>query len=162
MKVATILGCAALASAGPSWAQAKNDFAVYEGQPVIKTGTGGTKITKHGIDYWTTGEPPRRYQVIGSIQDKRDEFWDGGHAVGSPSIAGKVKKAGGDAVIVLSEDEAGHSGGISSTSGGASGGLGWLFGLGLSGGSKTITRMVVVKYLPDEQAATASGPPASP
>lgn len=162
MKMASILCCSALAFTTPAWAQAKNDFAVYEGQPVIKTGTGGTKISKHGIDYWTTGEPPRRYQVIGSIQDKRDEFWDGGHAVGSPSIAGKVKKAGGNAVIILSEDEAGHSGGISSTSGGAGGGFGWLFGLGLSGGSKTITRMVVVKYLPDENAVPASGLPPTP
>lgn len=131
-------------------AQAKIDFAVYEGTPVIKTGTGGTKITKNGIDWWTTGEPPRRYQVIGAVQDKRDETWDGGHAIGSPSISGKVKKAGGDAVIIQSEDEAGHGGGFSSTTGGASGGFGWLFGLGMSGGSKTITRMVVVKYLPDE------------
>lgn len=141
----------------PAIAQAKIDFALYEGKPIIKTGEGGTKLTKHGIDYWTSGEPPRRYQVIAMVQDKRDEMWDGGHAIGSPSIASKVKNAGGDAVIVQSEDEAGHGGGFSSTSGSASGGLGWLFGLGMSGGSKTVTRMLVVKYLPDEPAAPPSG-----
>jgi hypothetical protein len=146
--------CLFIGCASPVLAQAKIDFATYEGHPIIKTGTGGTKLTKHGIDYWTTGDPPRRYQVIGAIQDKRDEFWDGGHAIGSPSIAAKVKKAGGDAVIVLSEDEAGHGGGYSSTSGGSNG-FGWLFGFGMSGGSKTVTRMVAIKYLPD---ATATQP----
>lgn len=141
-------------------AQMKIDFAVYEGAPVIKSGTGGTKITKNGIDWWTTGEPPRRYQVVGAVQDKRDEMWDGGHAVGSPSIASKVKKAGGDAVIIQSQDEAGHGGGFSTTNGSASGGFGSLFGLGMSGGSKTITRMVVVKYLPDEPAPQSNPSPA--
>ena len=77
------------------------------------------------------------------------------------SIAKKVKLAGGDAVIIQSEDEAGHGGGYSSTNGNASGGFGWLFGFGMSGGSKTITRMVVVKYLPDEPEAQP-GPPPSP
>lgn len=134
------LGLAAIPSSVA--AQAKITFATYEGKPVIKTGEGGTKITKNGIDYWTSGEPPRRFQVIGMIEDKRDEDWDGGHAVGSPSIAGKVKKAGGDAVILQSQDEAGKSGAYGS----ATGGFGFLF----SGGSKTITKMVVVKYLPEE------------
>lgn len=151
MKVGVLIGSLLLASATPAFSQAKIDFAAYEGTPVIKIGTGGTKISKNGIDYWTTGEPPRRYQVIGAVQDKRDETWDGGHAIGSPSIAKKVKKAGGDGVIVLSENEAGHSGGFSSTTGFANGGFGWLFGLGVSGGSKTITRMVAIKYLPEAQ-----------
>lgn len=157
MRISAFIGSVLLLAATPALSQAKIDFAAYEGTPVIKVGTGGTKITKNGIDYWTTGEPPRRYQVIGAVQDKRDETWDGGHAIGSPSIAKKVRKAGGDAVIVLSENEAGHSGGFSSTTGFASGGFGWLFGMGLSGGSKTITRMVAVKYLPETQAI--DGPP---
>ena len=159
--VAGLIAAAMIGHSVPAIAQAKIDFALYEGKPIIKTGEGGTKITKHGIDYWTSGEPPRRYQVIAMVQDKRDEFWDGGHAIGSPSLANKVKIAGGDAVIIQSENEAGHGGGYSSASGSASGGLGWLFGLGMSGGSKTVTRMVVVKYLPDESAGQPS-PPLSP
>lgn len=123
-------------------AQAKIDFALYEGKPVIKTGEGGTKITKNGIDYWTSGEPPRRYQLIGMVQDKRDEMWDGGHAVGSPSIARKVKNAGGDAVIIESQEEAGKGGSFGTANN--------FFGFFASGSSKTVTRMLVVKYLPDE------------
>lgn len=145
-----ILSMVLALSATPSLADAKIDFALYEGAPVIKTGTGGTKITKNGVDWWTTGEPPRRYQVIGAVQDKRDEMWDGGHALGSPSITRKVKKAGGDAVIIQSENEAGHGGGVSGIGGNSSGGFGSLFGWGLSGGSKTVTRMIVVKYLADD------------
>lgn len=106
----------------------------------IVEGTGGAKITKNGIDYWTTGTPPRKYQIIGYVQDKRDEEWDGGGAIGSRNIANKVKKAGGNAVIIQSQEEAGSTGSF---------GTGQIGGLFLGGGSKTITRMVVVKYLPE-------------
>ncbi|WP_397589190.1 hypothetical protein [Sphingorhabdus sp.] len=126
----------------PAFAQAKIDFAIYEGPPKVATGEGGTKITKNGIDYWTTGTPPRRYQIIGFVQDRRDELMDGGHAIGSPSIASKVKRAGGNAVIVESQDEVGKTGGFGSASP--------FFGFLAMGGSKTVTRMIVVKYLPDE------------
>jgi len=126
----------------PAFAQAKIDFAIYEGPPKVATGEGGTKIAKNGIDYWTTGTPPRRYQIIGFVQDRRDELMDGGHAIGSPSIASKVKRAGGHAVIVESQDEVGKTGGFGSASP--------FFGFLAMGGSKTVTRMIVVKYLPDE------------
>lgn len=145
-SIRTITLAAALSASSPAFAQAKIDFAAYEGPPRIEQGEGGTKITKNGIDYWTTGTPPRRYQIIGFVQDKRDEFWDGGQAVGSPSIAKKVKAAGGNAVIMQSQEEAGKSGGLASGN--------QFYAWGMSGGSKTITRMLVVKYLPDE-AATA-------
>ena len=135
-SIRTITLAAALSASSPAFAQAKIDFAAYEGPPRIEQGEGGTKITKNGIDYWTTGTPPRRYH----------EFWDGGQAVGSPSIAKKVKAAGGNAVIMQSQEEAGKSGGLASGN--------QFYAWGMSGGSKTITRMLVVKYLPDE-AATA-------
>lgn len=131
----------AVAAATPALAGAKIDFAAYEGPPKIVQGEGGTKITKNGIDYWTTGTPPRRYQLIGFVQDKRDEDWDGGQAVGSPGVARKVKKAGGDAVIIESQEEAGKGGGAGYGTG--------LFGILAMGGSKTITRMLVIRYMPD-------------
>jgi len=149
--IRTISLAVALCASTPAFAQAKTDFAGYEGPPQVVQGEGGTKITKNGIDYWTTGTPPRRYQIIGFVQDKRDETWDGGQAIGSPSIAKKVKKAGGDAVVVESQEEAGKSGG-----GGAAN---QFFGWFAAGGSKTITRMLVVKYLPEEMQPT---PPNAP
>lgn len=138
-----IAAAALLIAPSAAFAQAKIDFATYEGPPQIQVGTGGTKITKNGIDYWTTGTPPRRYQIIGFVQDKRDETWDGGHAVGSPNIAKKVRKAGGDAVVIQSQDEAGKAGSY---------GTGLLGGLFMGGGSKTVTRMLVIRYLPDAPA----------
>lgn len=116
-------------------AGAKVQFSAYEGPESIKVGTGGTKITKNGVDYWTSGSPPRRYQIIGMITDKRDEEWDGGHAVGSPKVARLVLQAGGDAVIISSQTEGGSGGGA---------GFGGMFALG---GSKTLTTMTAIKYL---------------
>jgi hypothetical protein len=146
-SIYTVTAALAFGLASPALAGAKIDFALYEGQPKISTGEGGTKITKNGIDYWTTGTPPRRYQIIGFVQDKRDELMDSGHAIGSPSIGAKVKKAGGDAVIVESQEEAGKTGGYGSATG--------FFGFLAMGGSKTITRMLVIKYLPDETPSSA-------
>jgi len=127
-------------------AGAKITFSAYEGPPVVATGTGGTRLEKHDIDYWTSGTPPRRYQIIGMVQDRRDEAWDGGNAIGSRTVAKKVKQAGGDAVIIQSEEEAGSTGGA-----GTGAVLGGFFAMG---GSKTITKMLVVKYLPEADAST--------
>lgn len=135
MRGIILFGLLAMAP-GAALAGAKIQFSGYEGQEAVKIGEGGTKLTKNGIDYWTSGTPPRQYKVIGLITDKRDEQWDGGHAVGSPKVARLVRDAGGDAVIISSQTEGGATGG---------GGFGGIFALG---GSKTMTTMVVVKYLP--------------
>lgn len=140
---------AAMVAATPSQAQAKIEYAAYEGPDVIKTGTGGTKVSKHGIDFWVTGEPPRRYRVIGSVSDRRSEEWDGGHAIGSRTVAKKVKAAGGTAVILVDQKDLG-TGGASIGSGTSS--FGFLFGFGTS---KTTTNFVVVRYLETEAAQPA-------
>jgi hypothetical protein len=140
----------ALASVS-SPARAETTYSAYEGPAVVKTGEGGTKIAKNGIDYWTSGTPPRRYQVIGMVQDKRYETPWRGHAIGSPSIAEKVKKAGGDAIIMQAQEEAGSGGGYGSGNGS--------FAFMAMAGSKTISTMLVVKYLPDEPAPSPSSAP---
>lgn len=127
--------------ASPALAGAKIEFSEYSGPELIERGEGGTKITKNGIDYWTSGKPPRRYQVIGRITDRRSEEWDGGHAVGSPTVAKKVKQAGGTAVIMLEQNDVGAG---SSGAGSVAGGWGSFFSMG---GTKTTTTFVVVKYL---------------
>ncbi len=101
-------------------------------------GTGGSKVSRNGIDYWTTGTPPRRYQVIGTVTDSRNEMADGGHAIGSPTIAKKVLNAGGNAVIVQSVSETGSQG--------ATG----LLGLLTTNNMKTTTTMIAIRYLPAE------------
>ncbi len=98
-----LFGFIALALIACSAADAKTRFEVYEGKNDILEGSGGTKITEHGIDFWTNGAPPRRYQIIGIITDNRGEGNLIGRAVGSKSVAKKVIKAGGNAVILLDQ-----------------------------------------------------------
>ena len=39
--------------------------------PVVREGGYGTRKVVDGVDIWTTGEPPRKYQVLGIINDER-------------------------------------------------------------------------------------------
>lgn len=87
-----------------SSANAGAKFAVYEGRDAVREGNGGTKVQKDGIDFWTTGDPPRKYQVIGILTDKRNECLLCNNAVGSASVAKTVKAAGGDAVLVMDQN----------------------------------------------------------
>jgi hypothetical protein len=66
--------------------------------PVVREGGYGTRKVVDGVDIWTTGEPPRKYQVLGIINDER---------VQAPfemqryyhDVAAKVKQAGGNGAI---------------------------------------------------------------
>ncbi len=163
MKRVTILLAALILA--PS-VNAKTQFAALETrEPTVITGNGGTRVTKYGIDYWTSGSPPRRHQVIGMIEDNREIPWLDGSAVGSKAIAKQVKKAGGDAVVfldrvdhaigVLSGDQANPTGSAQGSCygyqcygrlTGRATGAGWP-----SGAAGVATTMIVVKYLPAEQ-----------
>lgn len=72
---ALFAGISLILTSAPALAGAKITYSAYEGPASVKTGEGGTKITKNGIDYWTSGTPPRQYEVIGMVQDRRDEAW---------------------------------------------------------------------------------------
>lgn len=129
-------------------AQARPHFAAYEGLDAIQQGRGGTRATRNGMDFWTTGAPPRRYQIIGVITDTKCL---GTKLCGDPlkrlAIAEAAREGHGDAVIVLgkSDDTRGMVGGASAYAGPhATEGFGW--------SSAVIERgltMLVIKYLPD-------------
>lgn len=161
MKRIAILVAMSLLSS-PAIAKTKYE-AMETREPIILVGQGGTRTTKHEIDYWTSGSPPRRHQVLGIIKDNRDNHWLSGNAVGSKAIAKLVKQAGGDAVIILdrnSRQTGTVSGGQVNSSGNATGSC---YGYqcsatayGQANGTawssvviETSTSMVVVKYLPD-------------
>ena len=124
--------------ASPAWAGVQ--FSTYEGPDSVQTGTGGAKITKDGIDFWTDGTPPRKYQVLGFITDSRSDKALSGHAIGSGGLAKRVHEAGGDALIVVdqSKENAGMVGSIRLN--------GW------PSWGRTVhevtTKFVVVRYLP--------------
>jgi len=66
--------------------------------PVVKEGGYGTRKVVDGVDIWTSGEPPRKYQVLGIINDERlqapFEMQRYYH-----DVASKVKQAGGNGAI---------------------------------------------------------------
>jgi hypothetical protein len=62
-------------------------------------GSGGTKITTDGVDFWTSVNPPRAYLVLGVLMDSNDAKMMA--AIGSRQLAAKVRELGGDALIVV-------------------------------------------------------------
>jgi hypothetical protein len=99
MKVPLVLLVIALAVAGC----ASTEYLAYEGRNAIREGQGGTKRTIDGVDFWETGEPPRRFQILGVINDDRPDAplprMQRNHA-----IAKLAKAQGGNAVMLLSQD----------------------------------------------------------
>lgn len=81
-------------------ALARNEFAPFEGPNAERVGEGGTKQTKNGIDYWTSGTPPRRYRILGILTDQRYLGW-GPRILDSKSVAKEIREAGGNAAIVI-------------------------------------------------------------
>ena len=75
------------------------NYSVFEGGDVIE-GTGGTKKTVDGIDIWNNGTPPRKYKVIGIIDDVRRESLIGMAGYESRLVK-KAKEASGDAIVFL-------------------------------------------------------------
>lgn len=117
-------------------AMAGADFAAYEGKGAISEGQGGTKIEKDGVEFWTTGAPPHRYQVLGMLSDTRGTGLFSGAAVGDSGVAKRVLSLGGNAVIVLGKDTQIKGGMINA------------YGQMMIARRAT-TQMLVVKYLPD-------------
>lgn len=87
-------------------AQAKILYSTYDGPDPVVTGKGGAKITEQGIDWWTGGDPPRPYRIVGILTDTRGNGRFSGDALGSKNIAKKVKAVGGNAVVVYKSSDA--------------------------------------------------------
>lgn len=156
MRTWPFLFVAAALWASPVLAKAR--YVAYEGLDSISEGRGGTKVVAHDVDFWTTGQPPRQFQVLGIITDKRGTGPLSGDAVGSSSIAKKVKEVGGDAVIVMDQNSQitryVHGGQVSAYGNNVFG-SGWTRPV-----ERATTRMVVIKYLPSEPASPVQAPAA--
>jgi hypothetical protein len=80
---------------------ASTDFQSWEGRNSVVEGRGGTRKVVDGMDVWTHGDPPRRFQVLGIIEDERP----GGiipMAQLKHDIVQKARQNGGNAVIFVS------------------------------------------------------------
>jgi hypothetical protein len=87
-----------------SVAAVADDFVAYEGKDAVQEGRGGEKKTVDGIDFWSNGAPPQKFQLLGYINDTRMKSGLLGKMRMSgleSSIAKEAKKAGGDAVILM-------------------------------------------------------------
>jgi hypothetical protein len=79
---------------------ATTEYKSYEAKDNIFEGKGGTKVVVEGVDFWDNGDPPRKFKVLGIIDDQRP----GGIIPMSQLRTDMVRKArevGGDAVIQL-------------------------------------------------------------
>ena len=76
---------------------ASTQYTEFEGGKV-KEGSGGAKKVVDGVDIWTRGTPPRKYQIIGVVND-----WSSAAASGGvfKRLAKQVKAKGGDAAITM-------------------------------------------------------------
>lgn len=174
-RVAIVL-ISSLALLGPPSAALASDFVAYEGKDAIQEGTGGEKKTVDGIDFWSNGAPPRKFQLLGFITDSRLKTGLIGMFRMSgleSSIAKEAKKANGDAVILAdSESETtGYvgqtqtTGQATATTNGTAYGNNYKSTTNAWGSSNATTqtaavktqhtRYAVVKYLADSDAASS-------
>jgi hypothetical protein len=75
-------------------------YAYQGGGPMI--GQGGASKSIDGVDIWVIGAPPRKFQIIGYIEDSRP----GGPpsmAQRNPKLAAIAKQQGGDGVLIHSD-----------------------------------------------------------
>lgn len=83
-------------------AHVQQEYAAYEGVQKTFQGEGGTKTVTDGIEFWTSGSPPRKYRVLGVLTDQRRDQRFSAASFGS-DVASEVKKVGGDAVVILDQ-----------------------------------------------------------
>lgn len=84
----SVLGCAT------------TEFKPFEAKVNTFEGKGGTKTVVAGMEIWDNGEPPRKFMLLGIIDDERS----GGPipmASLKSDVVQKAKEVGGDAVIQL-------------------------------------------------------------
>ena len=78
---------------------ASTNYSTFEGGRVIE-GTGGTKKTVEGMDIWNNGSPPRKYKIVGIIDDvRRDALIQ--MSLQEKALVKKAREAGGDAILFL-------------------------------------------------------------
>jgi hypothetical protein len=76
-------------------------YYTYSGSPVY-TGTGGASKNVNGIDLWVTGSPPRRFMIIGYIEDSRPNRGIPLLTMQGDMVA-RAKQAGGDGLLLTAQ-----------------------------------------------------------
>lgn len=102
VPIAGAVAAVALGLVGCSTAQ----YQPAAGKPQVAQGKGGLLRVQDGLEVWDADGPPRRYQVVGRIDDERT-----GGALERPAwgsnVAKLAREAGGHALIELRRDAQG-------------------------------------------------------
>ena len=154
---------------------ASTNYTTFEGGRVIE-GTGGTKKTVDGIDIWNNGTPPRKFKIIGIIDDVRRQSLIG-MAGYEGALVKKAKEAGGDAIIFLDSHSelvgyynSGESGNAMTTGSAYDSGNTTYYhgqttyqsyGSTSSAIRNKITKVAVIKYVDQNEQITPGPPPTS-
>lgn len=79
---------------------ASTQFKAYEGRGNVIEGRGGTRVVVDGMDIWENGDPPRKFKVLGLIEDERP-----GGIIPMGQLQGdlvkKAREVGGQALIKI-------------------------------------------------------------
>lgn len=84
-------------------ANINTEYKPFEAKVNVFEGGGGTKVVIDGLEYWDNGDPPRKFRILGIIDDERP----GGRIQMSylrSDIIQKAKEAGGDAVVQITNN----------------------------------------------------------
>jgi len=79
---------------------ATTQYKPYEARDNLFEGKGGTKVVVDGMEIWDNGDPPRKFKVLGIIDDQRP----GGIIPMSQlhsDMVRKAREAGGSALVQL-------------------------------------------------------------
>ena len=121
-------------------ASARGQFIAYDGSNARHTGTGGTSVARDGVDFWTSGTPSRRFEILGTLTDTRSSGVTAPDPVGSARLARQARSLGGDGLILASQRSR-REGSVGGWSGGDT--ISWRGSIVAS----TTTTFVVVRYL---------------
>jgi hypothetical protein len=80
---------------------ATTEYKSFEGKlDGVIDGSGGTKAVVDDMDIWYDGEPPRKFKILGFIDDSREGDWI--RMLGlQGDMVDEAREAGGDAIVKL-------------------------------------------------------------
>lgn len=148
MRMPMLVATGILFSVIAGCANINTEYKPFEANVNVFEGRGGTKVVIDGLEYWDNGDPPRKFKILGIIDDERP----GGRIQMSNlrrDIIQKAKEAGGDAVVQVTNNSlnvGSVASGVASAS--AYGGTATGFGTSIAVPVKrNVSKFAVIKYL---------------
>ncbi|MEC5397221.1 hypothetical protein [Uliginosibacterium sp. H1] len=122
-------------------------FYPHESRENVYQGKGGSRFVVEGIDVWFNGDPPRKYSILGYIEDNTSVGVDDRHQSIASAVLRKAREVSADALIetVVAGRYSGPSSGV--VIGGGTGGMGVGFGFGFPVSEPVSIKYTVLRYL---------------